>query len=116
MKVAIVGSRTFNDYEKFHSLLIRNTRLSPSWEKIVSGGATGTDQLAERLAKEYQIELKVIYPNWKEHGKSAGPLRNKEIVDGSDLVIAFWDGASAGTKSTIKLAKQAKKHTIIFYI
>jgi len=74
--------------------------------EIVSGGARGTDALAERYALEKKIPIKVFPSDWKKHGKSAGPLRNREIVVYSDTILAFWDGESTGTKSTIAIAKE----------
>ena len=44
--------------------------------------------------------------DWERHGKAAGPIRNAEMADVSDALIAFWDGQSCGTKSMIELAKR----------
>jgi hypothetical protein len=42
-------------------------------------------------------------------GKKAGPVRNQQIVDKADVVIAFWNGDSRGTKSTIEITKKSNK-------
>lgn len=113
MKVAIIGSRTFNDCE-----LIKKV-LNPVKDKInliVSGGADGADQLGADYAEENNIPTKIFLPDWNEHGKSAGYIRNKLIVKSSDIIIAFWDGKSAGTQHSFKLAKKLnKKIKIIKY-
>lgn len=104
MKIAIVGSRSFQDYK----LLIRTmNNYTPT--AIVSGGAKGTDTLAERYAREIGVNCIVFKPNWKQYGRAAGPVRNKQIVEAADLIIAFWDGKSRGTFSTISLARKAGK-------
>ena len=36
----------------------------------------------------------------------------KKVVEIADLVIAFWDGKSKGTKSLIKCAQNSKKDVI----
>ena len=36
-------------------------------------------------------------------------VRNKQIVDYADHVVAFWDGNSKGTLSVINYAKKAGK-------
>lgn len=111
VRLAVVGSRTFHDYNRLREVLFKYT---PS--EIVSGGAVGTDSLAERYAKEQNIALTIFRPDWNTHGKKAGFLRNKIIVEHSDRVIAFWDGKSKGTKSTIDYAKQLKKECVICLI
>ena len=106
MRVAIIGSRDFNDYE-----LVQKT-LNPVKEKItliVSGGARGADSLGARYAKDNQIETSIFIPDWDKHGKSAGYIRNKDIVSNCDVVIAFWDGQSKGTQHSFKLAKELNK-------
>lgn len=73
---------------------------------IVEGAAKGVDTLARNWAKRNKIEF-VEYPaQWKIYGKEAGLIRNKEMIDFSDVVIAFWDGRSKGTLSSIKYAKE----------
>jgi len=109
MIVGVVGSRGFNDYE----LMIRELDKLPI-TKIVSGGAKGADSLAIYYAILRELPFKIYPPNWDLHGRSAGYKRNVEIVDNSDEIVAFWDGKSKGTKSTIDIAnKQCKKVTII---
>jgi hypothetical protein len=109
MKLAIVGSRTFNNYEVVKSAL-KDLTIS----EIVSGGAKGADSLAEQFAQENKIPIKVFKPDWEKYGRSAGMIRNKSIVDYADKVIAFWDGISKGTENSIGLArKQGKLLSVI---
>ena len=121
MKLAIVGSRTFNTYKhyallsntihyhfRYYSYIANNLRL-------VSGGARGADTLAERFAKERDLGIIVYKPDWDKHGRIAGFIRNQQIVDTCDMVLAFWDGKSKGTQDTINKAKKAKKPTFIVY-
>lgn len=108
MNVAIVGSRTFDNY-----LLLKETldiiNDCNNIKMIISGGARGADKLGERYAKENDIETLIFIPDWKKFGKSAGFIRNKDIVENSDKVVAFWDGKSKGTLSSINLAKKLNK-------
>lgn len=111
MKVAIVGSRGFDDYE----LLIEKIdeiRNMYGISQIISGGANGADTLGEKYAREYEIPMWVIYPDWNI-GRHAGMLRNTDIVANADIVVAFWDGSSAGTKDSIRKAKRMNKHLIV---
>lgn len=104
MRLAIVGCRNFTDYREFVSETHRF-----DFCEIVSGGCRGTDKLAERYALEYGIPIVIFHPDWNKYGKAAGPIRNRQIVEYCDAVLAFWDGRSAGTKSTIVMARKAGK-------
>jgi predicted Rossmann fold nucleotide-binding protein DprA/Smf involved in DNA uptake len=112
MIIAIVGSRSFTDYDTVKET-IKEYVGTKRVDKIISGGAKGADKLAERFAKEHNIKIEVIYPRWKELGKKAGYIRNELIVMYSDLVFAFWDGESLGTAHTIRIAKRQGKKVVI---
>jgi len=103
MRIAIIGSRTFNDYELLQETL---ENYKDQISVIVSGGARGADTLGERWAKENNIKTDIYYPDWDKHGKSAGYIRNKDIVNNSDGVIAFWDGQSKGTQHSFCLCDE----------
>ena len=104
MKVAIIGSRDFSDYR----LLKQKCNLILSGSEsftILSGGARGTDRLAERYAREKDIPILIYKPDWIEHGRKAGMIRNNQILLFCTHVIAFWDGKSPGTKHMIIQSK-----------
>ncbi len=73
--------------------------------EIISGGAKGADTVGERFARGNRIPLKVFPADWDEHGKAAGHIRNRQMGDYADRLIAFWDGESRGTKGMIEYAK-----------
>lgn len=112
MKIGIVGSRTFLDYELVKKAL---SEYLDKYEDlvIVSGGAKGADSLAEQFADDHNLQKIIFNPDWKKYGKIAGILRNRMIIKESDMIIAFWDGKSRGTKSTISMAKQNDKEVVI---
>ena len=113
MNLAVVGSRTFNNYELLENEILKS-KLNIGC--IVSGGAKGADKLAERFAMKYNLDTNILLPEWDKYGKSAGYRRNKDIIDACDICIAFWDGESTGTKHTIDLAQEVKKPLIIIYV
>lgn len=104
-KVIIAGTRTFEDYN-----LLRDTCdkvLSQYTDiEIVSGSAPGADTLGEQYAKEKGYPIKMFPAYWKTHGKAAGPIRNQQMADYADVLIAFWDGKSKGTRDMIYKAQQ----------
>lgn len=115
MKVIIAGSRNFNDYkflcEKCDKILSNQKDI-----EIVSGTANGADKLGETYAIENNYKLTKFPADWNKYGKTAGYLRNMQMAEYADALIAFWDGKSKGTKHMIDLAKQyGLKVRIILY-
>jgi hypothetical protein len=108
MKVAVIGSRNFNDYEEVKQVL-SNIKIT----LLVSGGAKGADTLGQKYAEEHNIETKIFLPDWEKYGKKAGFLRNSDIINESELVVAFWDGLSKGTLDSIKKAEKKGKNILI---
>lgn len=100
MKIGIVGSRNFNQYSLVKEVM---DDYIAEVDTVVSGGAKGADTLGELWAKENDIATLIFKPDWNKFGKRAGFIRNQDIVKNSDLVVAFWDGQSKGTKSSIDL-------------
>jgi hypothetical protein len=72
--------------------------------EIVSGGAKGADSLGAKFASTYGLQLKKFPADWKQNGKSAGYVRNVVMADYGDILIAFWDGKSKGTKHMIGIS------------
>ncbi len=110
-KVVIGGCREFKDYGvlcEFADTCL--TRLAAQGDIcIVSGGCRGVDEMGERYAAERGYAVERHPADWKRYGRSAGPRRNREMVELADYVIAFWDGRSRGTRSLIESAKELKK-------
>lgn len=116
MKVIIAGGRDFQDYEllRYKCDFILGT-IEDTIE-IVSGGASGADFYGNKYAVEKGYEVKYFPADWSNLGKSAGPIRNKQMAEYADMLIAFWDGNSKGTKNMIDLAKKYNlKTTVIQY-
>ena len=103
MKIAVIGSRTFDDQIQLNKEL---SEVFKDGDCLVSGGAKGADKLAEDWCRENDFECEIIYPDWQKHGQSAAFKRNHTIIEMADSVVAFWDGQSKGTKHSIDLAKQ----------
>jgi hypothetical protein len=102
LRTIIAGSRSIT------SLRIVAEAIKESGFKItqvVSGGARGVDSLGEEWAKIWNIPVVRFIPDWGKHGKRAGYLRNSDMANYADALIAIWDGKSRGTKHMIDLAK-----------
>ena len=101
MKVIIAGSRDINDLKHINQTVFESKfKIS----EVVSGTARGVDRLGERWAKENNVQIKQFPANWDKLGKSAGVIRNKQMAEYADALIAIWDGHSVGTKHMINIA------------
>jgi hypothetical protein len=116
--IAIVGSRSFIFNPK-NSRIVNNfilEHMEPDQiGAVVSGGAQGADQQAHVIGEYYDVPTADFLPDWKGHGKRAGFIRNRKIVENSDIIFAFWDGKSRGTRHTLKLAKEMGKEFHIYH-
>ena len=99
MKVAVVGSRnlTINNLGDY---------LPKDTTEIVSGGARGIDRCAREYAKSHNIKLTEFLPEYERYGRSAPIKRNLQIIRCADMVLAFWDGQSHGTRFVIENCKK----------
>lgn len=102
MKLAIVGSRNISNID-----IASYIQQQPT--EVISGGAKGIDTLAAEYAHRLGIKLTEFLPDYKKHGRGAPIRRNALIVEACDKLIAFWDGKSKGTLSSINLAKKLGK-------
>ena len=106
LRVAIVGSRDYAPHHHVYSLV--RSRL-PAACTVVTGGARGVDTWAENAANKRQdfppprifLPSKAIYPPTQAYF-----VRNQQIVDFADVLIAFWDGHSTGTRDVFKRARK----------
>lgn len=107
MITAIIGSRNITSFDL--------SKVVPSdTTVIVSGGASGVDALAAQYARANRLSLVEFKPNYREFGKAAPFVRNRQIIDFCDNVVAVWDGSSHGTKYTVEYARnQGKKIKLV---
>ena len=99
MKVGVIGSRglTVDNLEQY---------LPEDTTEIVSGGAKGIDTCAREYAISHGIKLTEFLPEYSRYGRGAPLKRNLKIIEYADVVIAFWDRQSKGTKNVIENCKK----------
>lgn len=90
--------------------------LAFTLSEIVSGGASGADSCGERWASVHELPVKTFLPDWNQHGKSAGIVRNVEMALYADALVAFWDGQSRGTKHMIDYANKQGLKVKVFAV
>jgi hypothetical protein len=109
MKTIIAGGRDVTEY--FHLEEALESYRNDITE-VVSGGASGADALGERYARGSKLPIKRFPADWSQ-GKAAGPIRNRQMAEYAEALIAIWDGKSRGTANMIE---EAKKRGLLVHV
>src|SRR5256884_9618662 len=111
MRVAIVGSRHFSDLSRVGEYV----KSLPPRASIITGSASGVDAAATKAAREKGIPVQVIPASFDEMADaSKAAARNQRLVDACDVLVAFWDGTSKGTRNTVERALDSGKEVHVF--
>jgi len=111
MKIIIAGSRKITDKAKINLAIFNGIKKLVPFNEIpdiviISGGARGVDLEGEAWARSFGYPIKRFNPDWDKYGKRAGYLRNVEMANNADALIALWDGESKGTKHMMDIARE----------
>lgn len=111
MKVIVAGTR--NSHVTTEDVISVFNEYGIDASEIVSGASGDADSAGERAAGILGVPKKTFMANWSLFGRAAGPIRNSEMADYADLLVAFWDGKSRGTKNMIEQMRKKGKEVII---
>lgn len=111
MKIIIAGGRDFNNYYILEKVL---NSFKGFIDEVISGDARGADELGARWATYNNIHVNHFPADWDYYGHAAGFIRNIEMADNADALIAFWDSKSKGTEHMIKTMQLKKKPYRVF--
>ena len=111
MKVAIVGSRHFSEPAR----VAEYVNALPPKASIITGSASGVDAEATKAARAKGISVQVMPASFDElSDASKAAARNQRLIDACDVLVAFWDGSSKGTRATVDRALDSGKEVHIF--
>ena len=118
-RVIIAGSRYYDDYNRLvaacDQFLARELHDSTCSIVVLVGGATGADSLGVQYAKEKNLKVEVHEADWGVHGRAAGPIRNAEMADVADALIAFPKAGEAN-KGTLSMIKMARRKGLLVHV
>jgi predicted Rossmann fold nucleotide-binding protein DprA/Smf involved in DNA uptake len=111
VKVAIVGSRRFAESSRVSDYV----NALPPRASIITGSASGVDAAATKAARAKGIPVQVLPASFDEMADaSRSAARNQRLVDACDVLVAFWDGSSQGTRATVERALDSGKEVHVF--
>ena len=113
IRTIIAGSRHITEYQTLVDVM---ATLPWTPTVVISGCARGVDTLGERYAKEHKIPLEKFPANWVKYGRGAGPIRNQQMVDVAEALVALPVPGSRGTSSMIRIAGNAGLDTYVCVI
>ncbi|TWP51463.1 DUF2493 domain-containing protein [Lentzea tibetensis] len=106
-RVLVTGSRDWSDVHRLRRMLAVVRACYPT-AVLVHGGCRGADRIAAHIWRGWGLPTEEHQPDWKQHGKAAGPRRNRHMVQlGADVCVAFLHPESRGSVQTAVLAEQA---------
>lgn len=105
-RVIIAGGRDFNNYPLLERTMDYLLSKVNDEVMVVCGKARGADSLGEAYAKRNGYAVAYFPAQWNTYGKLAGYMRNEQMAQNADAVVAFWDGKSRGTEHMIRTAER----------
>ena len=112
MRVIVAGGR---DAQPAYELVVSAIAESGiEITELVHGAARGIDSAAGEWAERNKIPIKVFPADWSQHGRAAGPIRNRQMAEYADALIAVWDGNSRGTKNMIETAQTLELQVFVY--
>jgi hypothetical protein len=106
MIIAFSGDRNFSNKWFVYEIIF--VFLDDKDLKILVGDCRGLDYWVRYWAEELDVPHEVFKANWDKHGKAAGPIRNKRILERKpDVLIAIHPNMdeSKGTKNMVAQAR-----------
>jgi hypothetical protein len=115
VKILVCGSRRWTDADIIRRHMIaaaaKHHLLHPI--VIIHGAAPGADTVADDLALELGWRVVRKPADWARHRWSAGPIRNREMLDlKPDLVLAFATPSLALSRGTRDCVEEAQRRGI----
>lgn len=117
MRLLVFGSRTFTDRSYVYGTLDSVHNDYPV-SVLIEGEAAGADTLAADWARSREIPIEAYPANWNEHGRAAGPIRNRQmLVEGQpELAVCFVDKSLESSKGSKNMYDQLMKADIQCFV
>lgn len=112
MKTVVAGTRTATWESTIAA--IRASGVESKITEVVSGRAKGADTWGEVWAVTEKKRIKAFPADWDQYGNRAGFIRNEQMAEYGDVLIAVWDGNSSGTRHMIQSMLNKGKQVFVY--
>jgi hypothetical protein len=107
-RLLVSGSREWDMPEVLQMVIIQHWFENDDLVIIHGDCPKGADRMAREFCEKNGIPEERYPADWNRHGKAAGHIRNKVMVDTKpDFAVFFIRGESRGTKNCLEHAKKA---------
>ena len=113
MKVCVTGGRTYGNKTVVYSIL---NEYKDKIDLIGVGDASGADMLVRNWCRDNNVKFRTFVADWKQFGDSAGPIRNKTMIDSIKPDILFVFPGGAGTTNTREYTEEKYPNTEIIVV
>lgn len=113
LKTIIAGCRHIASYQEVRKA-IEDSGFNIT--EVVCGEARGVDSLGKKYALTNSIPVKSFPANWNKYGRGAGSIRNRQMAEYAEALIAVWDGYSTGTGNMITNARSLGLKVFIYIV
>jgi hypothetical protein len=113
IRLLVCGSTDFSNQKHMNTVLNKFKR-SNNITLVIHRGSAGADRLADLWARSKGIPVKEYKANWREYGKTAGPIRNYEMLKDGKPTVVFAFSSDKGTESIIEKAEKKGIHIVRF--
>ena len=110
ISLIVAGSRNFQNYPLMCKEL---DKIKSTIGEVICGDVKGADTYGAMYARDNNIPIRHCPADWEKYGVRAGYVRNEQMGNCADELIAFWDGISPGTKHMIDYMNSLKKKVTV---
>ena len=108
MKLDVIGIRTFSDDIRINAAL----NDLPATE-ILTSGSNPTATAATWYAAVKELPTRRFEANLVQYGSRAKQLRDRQLVEAADALLAFWNGQSVAVREAIEYAHELRKRVVV---
>ncbi|MHA2296098.1 MAG: hypothetical protein ACXAEU_06350 [Candidatus Hodarchaeales archaeon] len=120
MKLMICGSRSIKDKTVILTILQDFfSSIDPMIQiHVRTRGAKGVDEISEALIRQHFPWITILPALKPDHryGRGAQSIRDRELVDWSNMILSIWNGNSESTWKIINYAEKRNKHLALKYV
>ena len=113
MRTIIAGGREVTDPKVLEAAL---KEYSGHITTVICGGAKGADELGRQWGKANNIPVEEFAASWSTYGRKAGFMRNLQMAENAEALVALWNGESKGTANMITVAKARKLKVFVYLV